>query len=140
MPILYVAIFFMGLIFYMAVFLIFMKKTIDCCTAYLENIEKHYPDFYSENRPSMTRSGHKRKLLAEFSESGYVPYRFLIWRLFFPTTRSDAAKAEYREIKQGLAYKDLKRIVLLHGSFSLAVMIAFWVWGKYYFLPALAGV
>jgi len=140
MPIVYVVIFFVSLIIYMAVFLFLMKKTTDACTTHLKNMEMNYPHFYSENRPSMTRSGKKREFLADYSESGYMIYRNLIWRFPFPVIRSEAAKFEYSRLKRDSTYKELKLWLLLHGCTSLFILIAFWIWGSYYLLPALTGV
>ena len=45
MPIIYVSTFFVGLIIYMAIFLILMKVRADLLAALMDNIEKKYPFF-----------------------------------------------------------------------------------------------
>jgi len=140
MPIVYVAIFFVCLILYKAFFITSMKYAIDSCVAHMENLEKNYPSFYSENRPSMTRFWGNRKILAEYSETGGVAIRIAMARVLFPIKRSDTAKAEYKLLKQDPIFKIFRRLLLLQMFVGLALVTTWWILGTNYLLGVGVGL
>jgi len=138
MPIIYVSTFFVGLIIYMAIFLILMKVRADLLAALMDNIEKNYPFFYSENRPSMSRFGGRRMFFPDFHESGYVAFNVMGFRAFLPIIRSEECNSEYRALKKDPIFRKYRRVIVWQMISLLLLFIIWAFFGMEYVLNALA--